>query len=81
MSIITKIFVYVIRAYQIILSPLLGINKCRYLPSCSEYFIEAIKTHGLYHGFRFGIKRVFSCHPIKSLGGGSGLDLVPKKRK
>ncbi len=81
MNKIVRIIIPIIKIYQLILSPLLGANKCRYFPSCSEYFIESLKTHGLYNGFKFGIKRVLSCHPIKILGGGSGLDLVPKKRK
>jgi hypothetical protein len=55
-------------------------NKCRYFPTCSEYFIDSLKTHGIVKGLYFGFKRILSCHPIKMLGGGSGLDLVPKKK-
>ena len=55
-------------------------NKCRYLPTCSEYFMDSLKTHGIVKGLYFGFKRILSCHPIKMLGGGSGLDLVPKKK-
>ena len=70
--------VLIIKFYKYFISPLLG-NKCRYLPTCSEYFIEALNVHGLIKGFKLGIKRISSCHPIKSLGGRSGLDFVPKK--
>ena len=56
-------------------------SKCRYLPTCSEYFIEALNTHGLIKGFILGSKRILKCHPIKSLGGGEGLDLVPSANK
>ena len=49
----------------------------RFLPTCSEYFIEAIKTQGLIRGFKLGSKRILKCHPIKSLGGKEGLDFVP----
>ena len=55
-------------------------NKCRYFPTCSEYFIDSLKTHGLIKGSCLGSKRILSCHPVKSLGGGSGLDFVPKKK-
>ena len=58
---------------------LLG-NRCRYLPTCSHYYIESLKTHGLIKGSVLGIKRILSCHPFKILGGGSGMDLVPNKK-
>ena len=61
------------------LSPILG-NKCRYLPTCSEYYIESLKVHGLIKGSYLGFKRIMSCHPFKILGGGSGLNFVPKKK-
>ncbi len=69
-----------IKFYKFFISPFMG-NRCRYLPTCSEYFIETLKVHGLIDGIYFGFKRILSCHPIKFLGGGSGLDLVPKKQK
>jgi putative membrane protein insertion efficiency factor len=68
----------IIKFYQYFLSPFLG-GKCRYLPSCSEYYIESLKIHGLIKGSYLGIKRIISCHPFKFLGGGSGLNFVPKK--
>ena len=70
----------IIKFYQYFISPILG-NKCRYLPTCSEYYIESLKTHGLKKGSVLGIKRILSCHPLKILGGGSGLDLVPNQKK
>ena len=69
----------IIKIYQYLVSPILG-NKCRYLPSCSEYYIESLKIHGLTKGSYLGIKRIMSCHPFKILGGGSGLNFVPKKK-
>ena len=69
----------IIKFYQYLISPILG-NKCRYLPTCSEYYIESLKTHGLSKGSYLGMKRIFSCHPFKFLGGGSGLNLVPKRK-
>ena len=69
----------IIKFYKYLFSPILG-NKCRYLPTCSEYYIESLEVHGLRKGSYLGIKRIISCHPFKILGGGSGLDLVPNKK-
>ena len=80
MSIFTKILINLIKTYKFIISPLLG-NSCRYLPSCSEYSIEALKTFGFYKGIFMSLKRIFSCHPIKFLGGGEGFDPVNKNTK
>ena len=78
MYLLKIILIKIIRIYKIFISPFLG-NKCRYLPTCSEYFLESLKLHGFSKGVYLGFKRILSCHPIKFLGGGSGLDLVPKK--
>ena len=71
--------ILLIKCYQFIISPIFS-NKCRYLPTCSQYYIDALKTHGFLIGTFLGFKRIFSCHPVKVLGGGSGLDLVPNKK-
>ena len=71
-----KIFVFIIKIYKYLISPLLG-NRCRFLPTCSEYFIEALNTHGLIEGFKLGIIRILKCHPFKKLGGSHGIDFVP----
>ena len=52
-------------------------NVCRYKPSCSEYFIEALKIHGVWKGSWLGIKRILRCHPW----GGFGYDPVPDSDK
>ena len=72
----TKILIFIIKIYQYLISPLLG-NRCRFLPTCSEYFIESLNTQGLVKGLGLGIKRILKCHPFKKLGGGQGLDFVP----
>ena len=72
----TKILIITIKVYQYLVSPVLG-NNCRFLPTCSSYFIEALKTHGLIKGFYLGIKRISKCHPFKKLGGSQGLDFIP----
>ena len=71
-----KILIFIIKIYQYFISPLLG-NRCRFLPTCSEYFIEALKTQGLKIGIKLGVKRILRCHPLKKLGGSHGLDFVP----
>ena len=78
MRIISLILIYFIKFYKYFVSPLFGQN-CRFLPSCSEYFIESLETHGLIKGLPLGLKRISKCHPVKFLGGSSGLDFVPKK--
>ena len=80
MKIITNILIKLIKVYKFFISPLLG-NSCRYLPTCSEYSIEALKTYGLFKGSYMSLKRIFSCHPIKFLGGGDGFDPVDKNMK
>ena len=80
MTIFTKILINFIKAYKFLISPLLG-NSCRYLPTCSEYSIEALKTYGLIKGLLISFKRILSCHPIKFLGGGEGFDPIKKNIK
>ncbi len=72
----TKIFIFIIKIYQYFISPLLG-SRCRFLPTCSEYFIEALKTQGITTGTKLGVKRILKCHPFRKLGGNHGLDFVP----
>ena len=72
--------ILIIKFYQYFISPLLG-GRCRYLPTCSEYTIECLKTYGLIKGITKGFKRILSCHPIKILGGGEGYDPVTKNFK
>jgi putative membrane protein insertion efficiency factor len=80
MNILSKIMINIIKGYQFLISPLLG-NNCRYLPTCSEYSIEALKTFGFIKGSLMSLKRISSCHPIKFLGGSEGFDPVNKKLK
>ena len=77
MSIFTNILIKFIKGYKFLISPLLG-QSCRYLPTCSDYFIDCLKYHGLFKGFYMGIKRLISCHPIKFLGGGEGYKPLKK---
>ena len=80
MNIFTLILIKFIKAYKYLISPLLG-NSCRYLPTCSEYSMDALKEYGFFRGLLISIKRILSSHPIKFLGGGEGFDPVKKEMK
>ena len=64
----------IIKAYQLIISPIIGSN-CRFLPTCSEYAIESLKSYGLIKGIFLTVKRIGKCHPW----GSHGHDPVPSK--
>lgn len=74
-SISSKIIIYLIKAYRLILSPWLG-NHCRFYPSCSAYAIEALQQHGAVKGSWLAIKRLACCHPWHE----GGVDPVPEGR-
>jgi len=63
-----------IRGYRFFLSPWLG-RSCRFLPTCSEYAMEAIERHGAFDGSLLAARRIARCHPL----GGAGLDPVPSQ--
>lgn len=65
-------FIFLIRLYQKLLSPLLG-NNCRFQPTCSNYAIQAIKLHGVLKGTWLTLKRILKCHPLHE----GGEDPVP----
>jgi uncharacterized protein len=52
-----------VRIYQYTLSPFLG-RHCRFEPSCSKYFIQAVQKHGAVRGTLRGIWRICRCHPF-----------------
>lgn len=80
MNIISYTLIGIIKIYKLFISPYLT-PSCRYLPTCSDYALDCLKTHGLIKGISKSIKRILSCHPIKSLGGGEGFDPVIKDLK
>ena len=61
-----------VRGYQVTLSPVMG-GACRFEPSCSNYMIEALGTHGAVKGALLGLWRIARCHPF----GAHGYDPVP----
>ena len=78
-KLIKYLMIKTIKLYQMAISPFLG-NNCRYLPTCSDYFIESLKEYGIFKGSIKGFKRILSCHPVKFLGGGEGFDPIKKKK-
>ncbi len=67
-----------VRAYQWTISPVLAFlagpgSGCRFEPTCSRYFLEAVETHGVLRGGWLGLRRLGRCHPW----GGKGYDPVP----
>ena len=57
--------------YRLILSPFLG-RQCRFLPTCSQYALDALDLYGPYRGSILALKRICRCHPW----GGHGFDPV-----
>jgi putative membrane protein insertion efficiency factor len=66
------LFIFLIRLYQVLLSPLLGSN-CRFHPTCSAYGVEAFRKWGALRGGWLTARRIARCHPW----GGQGYDPVP----
>jgi uncharacterized protein len=70
-----KIFMWIIRGYQLAISPMLG-PRCRFYPSCSCYAHTAIERFGVFRGIWLGTMRLLRCHPFAK----GGYDPVPDKR-
>lgn len=68
----STLLVLFVRAYQVVLSPLLP-AACRYHPTCSHYAIEALEKHGALRGSWLAVKRIARCHPFRP----GGYDPVP----
>ncbi len=66
----------VVKGYRWFVSPVLP-ARCRYLPTCSEYALEALDRHGPARGSWLALKRIARCHPFAAFGGGAGFDPVP----
>jgi len=73
---VKRILIVAIRAYQVMISAVLG-PRCRFYPSCSEYARQAIEEHGITKGVYLGSKRICKCHPFNP----GGVDLVPPNKQ
>lgn len=71
-----RILIAMVRFYQIVLSPL-KFPTCRFYPTCSDYFIQAVRIHGAFKGFFLGVWRILRCNPLVK----GGYDPVPPARK
>ena len=56
--------VALLRAYQIVIAPLLPPNTCRFTPTCSQYAIDAVRAYGVVPGLWRAAKRIGRCHPF-----------------
>ena len=58
-----RLLILFVRCYQLALSPIFG-RQCRFYPTCSTYFIEAVELHGAVRGGWRGVKRILRCNPF-----------------
>lgn len=72
----SRLLVWLVRGYQLLVSPMLGQN-CRFYPTCSNYAVEALRTHGAGRGSWLALRRVCRCHPWNP----GGVDPVPPARQ
>ncbi len=72
---IKRTLIAMIRYYQRTISPNTGAS-CRYLPTCSQYAVEAIETHGAFKGILLAAWRILRCNPFSK----GGYDPVPLHR-
>ncbi len=74
-SVLRKVLVLPIKVYQRVISPLLR-PRCRFYPTCSQYAVEAIETHGALRGSWLALRRLLKCHPLYP----GGFDPVPPRK-
>ncbi|WP_028917360.1 MULTISPECIES: membrane protein insertion efficiency factor YidD [Pseudoxanthomonas] len=71
---IDRLLILALRGYKRFVSPLLG-PRCRFVPSCSEYAMQAIQRHGALRGSWLAARRLARCHPLHP----GGFDPVPER--
>jgi len=74
MTVLQRVLIALVRAYQLVLSPWMG-RQCRFTPSCSHYAIQAIEMHGAGKGAWLTLRRILRCHPFHP----GGHDPVPER--
>lgn len=75
-KLIKKAIIFLIRTYQMTISPRFSHGSCRYTPTCSQYAIEAIEIHGIFKGSMLAIWRIIRCNPFCK----GGWDPVPPRK-
>lgn len=73
---IKKFLIFLIRTYQLTISPRFSHGSCRFTPTCSQYAIEAIEIHGIFKGSLLAFWRILRCNPFCK----GGWDPVPPKK-
>ncbi|MGL4654978.1 MAG: membrane protein insertion efficiency factor YidD [Sarcina sp.] len=63
-----KVMIAIVKFYRKYLSPMKGRATCIYLPTCSQYAIDAINKYGAFKGGFMAIKRILRCHPFHKGG-------------
>lgn len=75
-NLIKKVLIFLIKTYQMTLSPSFSHGSCRYTPTCSQYALEAIEIHGIFKGCLLAAWRILRCNPFSK----GGWDPVPPKK-
>ena len=76
-NLLKKVMVFLVKTYQLTMSPRFSHGACRYTPTCSQYMLEAIEIHGPFKGLMLGILRIMRCNPLFR----GGYDPVPPKKE
>ena len=63
----TRFLVYLVLLYRVTLGRLVG-GHCRFMPTCSQYAIDAVNKHGPWRGSWMTVKRICRCHPLSAGG-------------
>ncbi|MCD7873015.1 MAG: membrane protein insertion efficiency factor YidD [Clostridiales bacterium] len=75
-GLLKKAIIFLIKTYQLTLSPRFSHGSCRFTPTCSQYAIEAIEIHGVFKGSFLAARRILRCNPLFK----GGYDPVPPKK-
>ena len=73
-NLVKKALLFLIRTYQLTISPRFSHGSCRYYPTCSQYAAEAIELHGVFKGCLLAVRRILRCNPLFK----GGYDPVPE---
>lgn len=63
-----RIIIFFIKFYRLHISPFKGGNSCRFIPTCSQYALDAVNKYGAFKGSYLAIKRILKCHPFHKGG-------------
>ena len=73
---IKRFMIFLIKSYQLTVSPWFSGGSCRFTPTCSQYAIEALEVHGIFKGSLLAAWRIMRCNPLSK----GGWDPVPPKK-